>query len=163
MENNEPIIGVVHFPVLGETMYAARGDGCWYQQGSADPIQIHVNGETTQLQNAMVSASGVQKSDIRLGMGNKSSKLSVVIQGARKVRFFGDCLQHALVCRGKLDAAIDTVMQPWDVAALIPCIEEAGGIATTLDGKREGVVFGGNLLTSCNQALHDEMVDMLRS
>jgi histidinol-phosphatase len=86
-----------------------------------------------------------------------------VIQGARKVRFFGDCLQHALVCRGKLDAAIDTVMQPWDVAALIPCIEEAGGIATTLDGKREGVVFGGNLLTSCNQALHDEMVDMLRS
>ena len=72
-------------------------------------------------------------------------------------------MQHALVCRGNLHVAIDTVMQPWDVAALIPCIEEAGGMATTLSGQREGLVFGGSLLTSCDQALHNEVLRLLQA
>ncbi len=73
----------------------------------------------------------------------------------------GDCLQHALVCRGKIHAAIDTVMQPWDIAALIPCVEEAGGVATTLTGDRKNVVFGGSLLTSCHPTLHERILESL--
>lgn len=163
MENMEPILGVVHFPMLGETMYAARGDGCWFKRGTEEPIRVQVNQNISQLKDALLSASGVQKSDIRLRVENSASKLSSVIQNARKVRFFGDCVQHSLVCRGTLDAAIDTHMQPWDTAALIPCIEEAGGVATTVDGKREGVVFGGSLVTTCNQSLHDEIIGLLQS
>lgn len=163
MENNEPTLGVIHFPVLGETVYAARGFGCWYKRGLEEPIRVQVNGDGPRLKDAIISASGVHGSDITLGAGRDIHNLSSVIRTAKKFRFCGDCMQHALVCRGTLHAAIDTIMQPWDVAALIPCIEEAGGIATTLDGKHEGIVFGGSLLTSCNQALHDEIVDMLRS
>jgi hypothetical protein len=54
-------------------------------------------------------------------------------------------------------------MQPWDSAAIIPCIEEAGGIATTLSGQRRGIVFGGNLLTSCDALLHHEILELLQS
>ena len=54
-------------------------------------------------------------------------------------------------------------MQPWDSAAIIPCIEEAGGIATTLSGQRKGIVFGGNLLTSCDALLHHEILELLQS
>jgi histidinol-phosphatase len=53
-------------------------------------------------------------------------------------------------------------MQPWDSAAIIPCIEEAGGIATTLSGERKGIVFGGNLLTSCCHSLHQHVLDLLQ-
>lgn len=53
-------------------------------------------------------------------------------------------------------------MQPWDSAAIIPCIEEAGGIATTLSGHRQGIVFGGNLLTSCDASLHHEILELLQ-
>jgi histidinol-phosphatase len=54
-------------------------------------------------------------------------------------------------------------MQPWDSAAIIPCIEEAGGIATTLSGQRDGIVFGDNLLTSCDISLHREILVLLQS
>jgi histidinol-phosphatase len=72
-------------------------------------------------------------------------------------------VQHGLVCRGRIHAAIDTIMQPWDIAALVPCIEEAGGVVTTVDGQREGVIFGGSLVASCDPGLHDEVLGLLRS
>jgi histidinol-phosphatase len=53
-------------------------------------------------------------------------------------------------------------MFPWDNAAIVPCIREAGGKATTVDGKEEDVVWGGSLLTSCGEPLHSELVDVLR-
>ncbi len=54
-------------------------------------------------------------------------------------------------------------MQPWDSAAIIPCIEEAGGVATTLAGHRKGVVLAGNLLTSCDASLHDQVLALLET
>ena len=74
----------------------------------------------------------------------------------------GDCLQHALVCQGRLHAALDAVMKPWDIAALVPCVREAGGVATGLDGRDEGVVFAGSLLTSCDRGLHQQLLATLR-
>jgi histidinol-phosphatase len=53
-------------------------------------------------------------------------------------------------------------MQPWDSAAIVPCIEEAGGVVTTLQGERKNVVFGGSLLTSCHSSLHEEILRLLR-
>ena len=72
-------------------------------------------------------------------------------------------MQHDLVCRGRIHAAVDTLMQSWDSAAIIPCIEEAGAIATTLSGQREGIVFGGDLLTSSDASLHHEIFELLQS
>ncbi|EDU61851.1 hypothetical protein PROSTU_00134, partial [Providencia stuartii ATCC 25827] len=42
--------------------------------------------------------------------------------------------------------AIDTIMKPWDSAALIPCIREAGGDVCSLSGERDNVMFSGSLL-----------------
>ena len=73
----------------------------------------------------------------------------------------GDCVQHALVARGRLHAAIDTLMSPWDVAALVPCVEEAGGKLTTLGGERRGLLTGGSLLSSSGSPLHEEVLEVL--
>jgi histidinol-phosphatase len=158
MEGDEPVVGVMHFPVLGETVYAARGLGCRFQRRGAEPVPVRV-AAPVPLREALVSATGVHGSDIQPGAA--AYRLTAVARGARKLRFFSDCVQHALVCRGNIHAAIDTVMQPWDIAALVPCIEEAGGVATTADGRREGLVFGGSLVTSCDRRLHDEVLGLL--
>jgi histidinol-phosphatase len=89
--------------------------------------------------------------------------LTALIRSAKKFRVCGDCLQHALVCRGSLHVAVDTIMQPWDIAALVPCIEEAGGVVSAIDGKREGVVFGGSLVAASDRALLDEVLDVLNA
>jgi histidinol-phosphatase len=161
LEDDEPLIGVIHFPVTGETVYAGKGLGCWFKGGNATPVQVRV-GSKVGLKEAVVSAAGVHSSNIHANSSEAAYNLTRLIHQVKKFRFCGDCLQHALVCRGRIHAAVDTLMQPWDTAAIIPCIEEAGGIATTLSGQREGVVFGGNLLTSCDPLLHHDILELLR-
>ena len=162
LEDDEPLIGVIHFPVTGETVYAGKGLGCWFKVGDTTPVRVRV-GSKVGLEEAVVSAAGVHSSNIHTNSGQMPYNLTGLIHQTKKFRFCGDCLQHALVCRGRIHAAVDTLMQPWDSAAIIPCIEEAGGIATTLSGQRRGIVFGGNLLTSCDASLHDQVLGLLRS
>jgi histidinol-phosphatase len=162
LEDDEPLIGVIHFPVTGETVYAGKGLGCWFKVGDTTPVRVRV-GSKVGLKDAVVSAAGVHSSNIHTYSGQVPYNLTGLIDRVRKFRFCGDCLQHALVCRGRIHAAVDTLMQPWDSAAIIPCIEEAGGIATTLSGQRKEVVFGGNLLTSCDALLHHEILELLQS
>lgn len=159
-EHGEPLLGVIHFPVLGETVYAARGLGCWYRRGDDTAVQVQVSAAAT-IEDAFISASGAHATDMHPHSDGLAYRLTPLLRRARKFRFCGDCMQHALVCRGSLHVAIDTIMQPWDIAALVPCIEEAGGTATSLDGRREGIVFGGSLLASCGGALHAQVLALL--
>jgi histidinol-phosphatase len=162
LDEGDPVIGVIHFPVTGEAIYAGKGLGCWFKADGVKSVQVRV-GSKVRLKDAVVSAAGVHSSNIHANDGERPYNLTGIIHQAGKFRFCGDCLQHALVCRGRVHAAIDTLMQPWDSAAIIPCIEEAGGIVTTLSGQRDGVVFGDNLLASCDISLHREILALLRS
>lgn len=159
LEDGEPAIGVVHMPVLAETTYAARGLGCWFKTGDDAPLRVRVTPRGA-LAEAVVSASGLHGSDVAPADKARYA-LTPVVRGAAKFRLCGDCQQHALVCRGNLHAAIDTIMAPWDIAALVPCVEEAGGVATSLAGGRDGILEGGSLLTSSDPALHREILAIL--
>ncbi|MBX3395947.1 MAG: inositol phosphatase [Phycisphaerae bacterium] len=158
--NDEPVVGVIHMPALDESVFAAKGDGCWFRAGRAEADRVRV-AACDSLGAALVSASGVHATDIGPEIDSPRYGLSRVLRRARKLRFCGDCLQHALVCRGRIHAAIDTIMQPWDIAALVPCIEEAGGTATSLAGERKNIVYSGSLLTSANNTLHQELLEAL--
>jgi histidinol-phosphatase len=158
MENGEPEVGVMHLPAMKETVYAARGSGCWAIAGQAAPRRVHVSG-VTGLQEAYVSSTSVNSRS--WNGGEPMRKLSNVIRSARQFRFIGDVVQHALVAQGRIDAGIDPFVHPWDIAALVPCIEEAGGTVTDLDGHREGVVWQPNFLSSSNAQLHHEILSAL--
>ncbi len=80
-----------------------------------------------KLADAYCSASGPHHSEILPCKSGQQVNLGAYIRGAGRFRFISDCLQHALVCRGRIQAALDVVMHPWDIAALVPCIQEAGG------------------------------------
>lgn len=152
LEDGDPVVGVIHFPAIGETVYAARGEGCWFRAGDEAPKRVRVD-PVEDLDAATVSTTGPHSSDIMAADGHVPYRLSALIRRAGKFRFVTDCMQHALVCRGRIHAAVDTLMAPWDVAALVPCVEEAGGVAMTLDGSRDDVVFGGSLVTAGSDAL----------
>jgi histidinol-phosphatase len=44
-------------------------------------------------------------------------------------------------------------MNPWDIAAIVPCVEEAGGVVSNLQGQREGIIYGGSLIAAANADL----------
>jgi histidinol-phosphatase len=155
-----PVLGVIHFPITGQTVFAERGAGCWYTMPNAEPVRIHVAQDRT-LSDAFISTSGVHATDLRPQDGAPHRDLSTLIRKAGKVRFAGDCYQHALLAQGRLHAAIDTVMAPWDSAALIPCLEEAGAVLSAIDGSRCELAFAGSLVASCGERLHDEILSIL--
>jgi histidinol-phosphatase len=152
---------VINFPVLRETVYAARGLGCWFRTPDCAPVRVQV-APPVELAQAAVSASGIHLSDMAPVPGQRPMRLKALAGQARKFRFCGDCGQHALVCRGRLDVAIDARMKPWDIAALVPCVEEAGGVATNLAGERERILEGESFVSSANRDLHAEVLSVLR-
>jgi histidinol-phosphatase len=152
LDDGEPVVGVIHFPALGETVYAARGQGCWFQADDADPTRVTVNPVST-IEAATISTTGPHSSDIMADDDHTPYRLSALIRQAGKFRFVTDCMQHALVARGRIHAAVDTLMAPWDIAALVPCVEEAGGIAVSLDGTRDDIVYGSSLISASSEAL----------
>ena len=85
--------------------------------------------------------------------------LTRLIQRAGRSRGFGDFWQHTLVAEGTGEVAVDPRVAPWDIAALQVIVEEAGGMATTLDGRRS--IYGGSLVTS-NGVLHQEALAVLQ-
>lgn len=162
LEAGDPVLGVIHFPVLNETVYAVRGSGCWFQPGRAEPQSIRVS-PVVPLAEAYVSSSGIHYSDIQPAPDGTSYHLSDLIRASGRFRFCTDCMQHALVCRGRLQLAYDASMKPWDIAALVPCVEEAGGVVTNLAGERQDIINGGSLITSCHPDLHREALQVLNS
>jgi histidinol-phosphatase len=156
-----PLLGVVHLPVTRETLFAEQGRGSWYSRGNGPAQRISVDHDTTCLADAFVSAAGVHATEVHAERDVRHFHLADIIHKAGKFRFVGDCVQHGLVARGMLHAAIDTITQPWDTAAIIPIVEEAGGFASTVDGRTDDVVFGGSLLTSSTPQLHAQILRKL--
>ena len=76
-----------------------------------------------------------------------------------ETRAFGDFWQYCLVAEGVVDVAVDRAASVWDLAALVPILEEAGGRLTDLDGVETH--DGGNALAS-NGLVHDAALDALR-
>jgi histidinol-phosphatase len=75
----------------------------------------------------------------------------------------GDCVQYPLVCRGVLDAAVDPLMKPWDVAAVAPCIVEAGGVISDLAGATSDIITRTSIVAASSEALRDEICRAIRS
>jgi histidinol-phosphatase len=156
-----PVVGVVHLPAIGETLYAASGEGCWFQPRGAMPARVRVR-PVERLEDAVVLAPSGLSSPPPRQREAAFRRMLPLIARARKFRFGGDCLQHVVVCRGLAHAAIDPVMHPWDIAALVPCVREAGGVLSTVDGGRENVVFGESLVSCCTEQLLREVIDAIR-
>jgi fructose-1,6-bisphosphatase/inositol monophosphatase family enzyme len=69
----------------------------------------------------------------------------------------GDCVQYTLLCRGVLDAAVDPFMKPWDIAPLVPCVLEAGGTMSDLNGETSNLIDRNSLVAASHTRLLREI------
>lgn len=166
VERGTVTTGVIGLPGMGVQVAAHVGDGCWFFDGEEAAEQLKVQPVAT-LAEAYVSSTGPHFSDILtpedVPDGTRRWGLRSLISQARKYRAVPDAMQYAWVCRGRLNVACDTAMAPWDIAAVLPCITEAGGRVTSADGAE--VVLGEtqSLVATSGGPLHDEVVALLRA
>ena len=79
-------------------------------------------------------------------------------QRADRARGFGDFWQHMLVAEGAIDVAVDAVgLQPYDLAAVMVVVEEAGGTFTDRHGER---TYLSDTAVSSNGILHRDVVPL---
>ena len=148
VDEGVPVVGVVHLPALAETVSAARGLGCWWNGRRARVSTID------RLDRALVLTTSVELDEAH-GRGEGWHRLRAQ---ARMARTWSDCYGYALVATGRAEAMADPIMAPWDLAALVPVVEEAGGVFTDWDG-RPG--YPATSAVATNAALATEVRELL--
>lgn len=159
LRRGEACVGVIGAHALGETVYAAAGQGCWYRPDGSDPQRVRTSA-VADPGEAFVVATALEHTDMDPRNPNPSIHLSRLYKKARRFRWSGDCINYALLCQGRIDVALDPRMNPWDIAAVAPCVREAGGVLTALDGNQD-VVWQPNLVASANPTLHAKVLQAL--
>ncbi len=137
-------IGVIYIPALEECLYAATGQGAWYECGQAAARPAHVSTRKT-LAEALLCAS-----DTRFPPARREA-YDRLQQAVGVSRTWGDCYGYLLVATGRADVMIDAIMNVWDAAALQPILLEAGGTFTDWQGRPtiysgDGIATNGHVL-----------------
>jgi len=159
LRRGKPCVGVLGAHALGETVYAADGHGCWYWRVGSEAERVRTSAVTDPAAAFMI-ATGIEHSDLDPLDPMPSIGLSRLYRTARRFRWSGDCTNYGLLCQGRIDVAMDSRMHPWDIAALVPCVREAGGVISSFNGN-EDVVWESNAVASANATLHAKVLEIL--
>lgn len=146
------IVGAIYDPTRDEMFLAARGAGA-----TLNRRPLH-RSDVTELSQAMVVASlpvATSPDDIAVKRFLRMLPVAQTVQ-----RTGSAALNLAYVAAGRLDAFWSTSLKPWDMAAGVVLVEEAGGSVTRVDG---GAFKLGepNLLASNGSNIHQELTKHL--
>jgi len=149
----EAVLGVVSAPALGRRWWGGVGLGAHMSAlGVTRRIEVSRVG---LLHEAQVSITHDHGWD-RLGL---TEALLAIQRQARRSRGVGDFWQHMLVAEGAMDVAVDAVgVAPYDIAAVKPIVEAAGGRLTDRLGN---ATHEHDTAISTNGHLHDEVLRAL--
>ncbi|MCJ7826675.1 MAG: histidinol-phosphatase [Demequinaceae bacterium] len=149
----DPVMGVASAPALGARWFASRGDGAWKGRGPKDARRLKVSA-IDSLSEATLSYSSLTGWE-EAGLLDRFLDLQRMMW---RTRAFGDFWSYMLVAEGVVEVATEPSLALYDMAALVPIVEEAGGRFTSLSGVRGP--FGEDALAS-NGLVHDEVVRLL--
>ena len=147
------VAGVIYNPVSDELFTAERGKGAFLNDR-----RIRVTGRT-RLAEAVIACALPHPSRGDVGLArNEHNAVQDKIAGLR--RFGAAALDLAWVAAGRFDAYWERGLSPWDVAAGIVIVREAGGFVTDVDGGEVALASGG--IVAGNEAIHTELLRLLR-
>jgi len=152
-EENGVLVAAVTFDVVrNEMFWASRGGGAFIGNK-----KIRVSGRKN-MEMALVSTSQAAKGRRdSVKLAEDMAKITSHVSGVRS--FHSAALDLAYVAAGRFDAAFDRALSPWDVAAGILLVQEAGGKVTEIDGGKNPLK-GGSILASSG-ALYQDMIKLL--
>ncbi|MPZ97041.1 MAG: histidinol-phosphatase [Propionibacteriales bacterium] len=152
---DEVVVGLVSAPGLNRRWWASKDEGAWTGRSIMNATQCQVS-DVSSLADASLSYSS-------FGTWEQQDKLEDLLSLGRRcwrTRAYGDFWSHMLVAEGAVDIAVEPELEVYDMAALAVIVEEAGGMFTSLAGRRGP--YGGNALTT-NGKLHDQALSYVGS
>ena len=149
-DGTRPVLGVVHQPFVGESFIGMTDDVAeWRRGGERRTLSTRA---CARIEDAIVVTTDPRHFQSALQTG----AYRAVTDGTRLIRYGGDCYCYTQLAMGLVDIVIETGLQPYDVQALIPLVEAAGGAITNWQG---GACDGGGDVLACgDRALHAELL-----
>jgi histidinol phosphatase-like enzyme (inositol monophosphatase family) len=145
-EKGRAVMGMMDQPFTGER-YFADGEKAWYR-GPDGERQIKTRA-CADLSDAILYTTSPD-----IFLDDERARFDAVRAKVRLTRYGVDCYAYALLAAGFVDLVIETGLKPYDVGALIPIIEQAGGIMTTWDGERPEA--GGKIIAASSLAVYQQ-------
>lgn len=145
-----PVIGVIHHSALNLLVVGVQGEPT-----TVNGRKVRVS-ETKSLEQARM----VTTDHLNVARYQDGPRFQTLCQKVKLYRQWGDCYMYTLLAQGKIDIAIDPIMNPWDIKALIPVIVGAGGVITDYQGQNP--VCGSSIIAS-NPCLHPQIIGDLNA
>ena len=149
-----PVLGVMDQPFTGERFIGSR-------------LGAHVtrNGVTQALRTrACENLADAVLTTTHPGAFGKKSEHDAYLRVAahtRMHRYGGDCYAYAMLAHGLIDLVIETALQPYDIQALIPIVQAAGGVITNWRGAPADQ--GGQVIAAGDARLHATALELLQA
>ncbi len=149
LHHGQPVLGCIHQPVLDQLMI---GDGTTTLLNGA-PVRCRA---TTRIEDSTLLTSD-PFNPAKCQNGAAYDRLA---QRAKLVRTWGDCYGYFLVASGWADICLDPIMNPWDIAAVVPIMRGAGGSVSDWHG---GAAYPAESTVACaTPELHAQVIAALR-
>jgi histidinol-phosphatase len=165
-----PVVGVASSPAMSRRWWAARGMGAWTHasagelgasEGAADAASDRFPGARRLRVSRVEQLADASLSFQSLAQWRNAGYLDRLLALSERVwrdRAYGDLWSYMLLAEGLIDITGEFDVKPYDLAALIPIVEEAGGRFTSISGE-PGPWHGSSLAT--NGRLHDAVLAVL--
>jgi histidinol phosphatase-like enzyme (inositol monophosphatase family) len=149
--HGKPFTGMMNQPHIGER-FMGDGKDAWMITGG-DKKALRTR-KITRLSDAFIATTSP-----RIIMGSEAKAYDRLEQQCKLARYGTDCYAYAMLAAGQIDLVVETGLQAYDVAGLIPIVEGAGGMMTTWSGGSASE--GGSILAAGSQALHNAAMECL--
>ena len=149
LHHGQPILGAIHQPVLGQLMI---GDGT---ATTLNGRAVRCRATTRPEDATLLTSDPLNPAKYQNGAAYEA-----LTRRAKLVRTWGDCYGYLLVAGGWADVCLDPIMNPWDIAALVPVIRGSGGVITDWRG---GAAYPAeSTIASATPALHAAVLASLQ-
>lgn len=149
-KSHGPVLGMVNMPCLGERWVGGMG------------IPTTMNGERVSVrQCTSVSKAVLYAPNPKYNSEHHHRAFDSVVESVSYCVYGGDCYPYALLATGFVDVVLESNLKPWDYFALVPVIENAGGVITDWKGDALTEQSEGLVVACGSKDIHREMLDML--
>lgn len=152
-ENGKAIAGMMAQPFIGELFYAT-GSGAHYE-GPHGASKLGTRSTSSLSEATLCTTTPALFKD---GHKRAFDRLEATV---RLSRYGTDCYAYCMLAAGQIDLVVEIGLQSYDIVALIPIIEQAGGKITGWDGGP--AEQGGGIVAAANASLHAAAMDVLHS
>lgn len=146
-----PAFGMMHQPFTGERFFGDGGSTTFRGPGGERRLMTR---RCASLKDATLSTTSP-----KLFAGEDLRAYDRVESVVKLARYGYDCYAYCMLAAGHIDLVIETGLKPYDIVALIPIIEGAGGVVTTWDGG--SAAQGGAVVAAGDRRLHASVLELL--